>query len=93
MVTSRQKVAGNTEAASASPSSHPVTEVRGGAASNPTSWQQDQTSEEISLPSDYVSVDGMRITDQSVAEPVRYMIRNSYFLYHFDSNLLFDLRI
>ena len=47
-----------------------ATDVRGESVTAPNSWQQDQTSEEISLPSDYISVDGMRIAEQNMTEPV-----------------------
>lgn len=45
-------------------------EGRGESVPAPNSWQQDQTSEEISLPSDYISVDGMRLAEQNMTEPV-----------------------
>ena len=60
----------NTSSASSQNPAATATDVRGESVTAPHSWQQDQTSEEISLPSDYISVDGMRIAEQNMTEPV-----------------------
>ena len=60
----------NTSSTSSQNPAAAPTDVRGESVTAPNSWQQDQTSEEISLPSDYISVDGMRIAEQSMTEPV-----------------------
>ena len=60
----------NTSSTSSQNPATAATDVRGESVTAPNSWQQDQTSEEISLPSDYISVDGMRIAEQNMTEPV-----------------------
>ena len=64
----------NTSSTSSQNPAATATAVRGESVTAPHSWQQDQTSEEISLPSDYISVDGMRIAEQNMTEPVRNVI-------------------